>query len=113
MFEIVIGTVIAFLAITGVVELCRNVQQYFLGMPEKRVVFTIAAKGRDENIEYVIRSIFFNAREQHYKLPDIIVVDDGMDSETREICEKLAYDLGCVRICRKHELAREICGQKI
>ena len=113
MFQIAVGTAIAFLVIAGIVEICVRAQSYLMSVPEGRVVFMVPSRGRDESIEYVIRSVYFRAREQQRALPEIVVVDDGMDEQTRAICEKLALDLGCVRICHRRELAEDGCMEKV
>lgn len=113
MFQIVVGTVIAFLAIAGVVEIWLNMREAALSVPPGRVVYMVPVQGDDQSVEYVIRAVFYHARAHHRALPDIVVLDEGMDAETRAVCEKLAEDLGCVRICRRQELPDRLCGEKI
>ncbi len=109
MFQIVMGTVIAFLAVAGLVEIAVRVQEAVLRVPAGRVVFMVPVKGSDQSIEYIVRAVFYHARAHHRALPDIIVLDEGMDAETRAVCEKLADELGCVRILRRQELPERLC----
>lgn len=113
MFQIMVGTVISFFAVVGVVEICLSLREAVLRVPAGRVVFMVPVQGGDQSVEYVVRAIFYHARARHYSLPDIVVLDEGMDAETRAVCEKLAEELGCVRICRRQELPDRLCGEKV
>lgn len=113
MFQIVVGTVIAFFAVVGVAEICLSLREAIMRVPTGRVVFMVPVQSGDESVEYVVRAIFYHARTRHRALPDIVVLDEGMDAETRAVCQKLAEELGCVRICRRQELPERLCGEKV
>jgi hypothetical protein len=113
MLQIIVGTIIAFLSVAGIAELVRCVQEFFLMTPQDRITFMVASRGHDEKIEYILRSLIFKTRSLHLKVsPIIIVVDEGMDAETKAICEKLSGEYGSIRICASQELAAMFCGEK-
>lgn len=101
MAELITGTILAFLAIVGAAELLRALTDYMLRPSRGKVAFIVAISGHEEQTEYLLRSLIFKARAVSflYHKPCIIVVDRGMDDETKKICETLADELGCVEIC--------------
>ena len=105
MLQIIIGTVIAFLSLAGILELGRCVLEFFYSQPQDKITLIIHSRGHDGRIEYLLRSMIFKSRGEGLKaLPVIIVVDDGMDEETRAICRKLSEEYGYIHICGKHDL---------
>jgi cellulose synthase/poly-beta-1,6-N-acetylglucosamine synthase-like glycosyltransferase len=114
MMQIVIGTIIAFLSVAGIAELARGVKDFFYLPAREKITFMVSSRGHDERIEYVLRSLVLKARELSLKmLPVIIVVDEGMDEETKLICEKLSVEYGCIQIYPPKVLAKMLCGEKI
>ncbi|HCC00327.1 MAG TPA: hypothetical protein DEP42_03790 [Ruminococcaceae bacterium] len=106
MFQIITGIGIAFLALLGVSELIRGGLQIFLAPPAERVTYMVRVRGGDEKVEYIVRALAFTARERRTKsTPAIILIDDNMDEQTRRICDVLAGELGCVSVCKSHELS--------
>lgn len=101
MAEMIIGTILAFLAIIGAAELLQNAADGLLRPTRGRAAFLIALSGHEEQTEYLLRSLIFRAQTAPFVgcNPSIIVVDRGMDDETRRICETLADESGCVAIC--------------
>ena len=104
MLQIVIGTVIAFLAIAGVAEIAHNIQEFFF-MPREKVTMMVKTSGHDERIEYLVRSLVSRAQGFQKASPVIIIVDEGMDEETKRICEKLSGEFPYISICAPNELA--------
>ncbi|HEX3027012.1 MAG TPA: hypothetical protein VHR42_07275 [Clostridia bacterium] len=106
MLEIIVGTAVAFFTIVGIVEVSRGVMERLLLPNGEKMIFLIASSGHSESMEYRVRSLVYLAREMHLKsLPSIVIVDEGMDNETRKICELLASEFECVGICGNGELS--------
>ncbi|MFT8889594.1 MAG: hypothetical protein ABF449_07380 [Ethanoligenens sp.] len=109
MFQMIVGVLIAFFTVIGVTEVVRSGLRYFLTPPEGRVTYMVRVHGRDEGVEYIVRALAFAAREQCAKnVPVIILIDDDMDAQTRQICDVLAGELGCVQVCKSQEIPRVI-----
>lgn len=105
MFQMIAGVVIAFFTVIGITEVIRNGLRYILTPSEDRLTYVVRVHGRDEGIEYIVRALAFAAREQGAKnVPVIILVDDDMDAQTHQICEVLAGELDCVRVCKSQEI---------
>jgi hypothetical protein len=109
--EIIAGVLISFFAVIGITEAGRLIKKYLLAPVGKRAAFVVTCAGHDEQIEYYVRSLANQANDLNLggdRL--IVVVDAGMDTETRAICEKLANDIEGVTICTTGELARIFGG---
>lgn len=108
----IFGVVFAFLAAVGATELLRSGLRYFLSPPRDRVTYMVHVRGRDERVEYIVRSLVCAAREQGADgHPVIVLIDEDMDAQTRQICDTLAGELGCVRVCKTHELPQVLAGR--
>jgi hypothetical protein len=113
MFEILLGTVFAFFSIVGIAEICRSIKEHFLTTSGENIAFVISLRGHNDRIEYLVRSLVFRGGElRTRRAPAVLLVDDGMDEETRRICDILARELNCVHICKSGEvpvlIAREV-----
>ena len=105
MLQIVIGTIIAFLAVAGIAEIASCVQELLYMPPQEKITFLVTSRGHDDKIEYVVRSLIFKARAFHSKMtPVIIIVNEGMDEETMAICEKLSDVFDCLHVCTSQEV---------
>lgn len=106
MLQIISGTLLAFFAIIGASELLRAAGDFLLKPKKGRVTFIVTPRGHDEQIEYMIRSVVYKAGafSSASTKPLVIVIDNGMDEETKKICEILSGELGCVEICKTNEL---------
>jgi hypothetical protein len=112
MLQIILGTIIAFLSVVGIFELGRYALEYFYMPPQDRITLIVVSRGHDEKIEYLLRSLIFKSRGIHIKLlPTILVINQGMDSETMAICERLSDEYGCINICNSKELATLLCPE--
>jgi len=113
MLDIFIGMAICMFAVIGLTEIWHGVGSFFLMFPQDRTTFIVSSRGHDEKIEYLIRSLAFRAKEMQLKFYSVIlVVDDGMDTQTKEICRILSSELECVEICGSEELSALLCGDK-
>jgi hypothetical protein len=103
--EIIAGVLLSFFAVVGIAEVGRCIRKYLLEPAVKRAAFVVTCAGHDEQIEYCVRSLENQANELRLggdRL--IIVIDAGMDAETRAICEKLEHDISGVTVCKTSEL---------
>ncbi|HEX2939009.1 MAG TPA: glycosyltransferase family A protein [Ruminiclostridium sp.] len=110
--EIIAGVLLSFFAVIGIVELSRCVKNYMLAPCSKSPAFVVTCAGHDEQIEYCVRSLANQAVELcpcGKRL--IVVVDEGMDDETRSICERLEQDIDGVTVCKRLELPRLFSGE--
>lgn len=102
---IVIGVLISFFAIIGLAETLRGIKNYLLSPKQERAAFVLSCKGHDEQIEYNVRALANQATELRFHGQALIIIlDEGMDDETRGICETLARDIEGVTVCRSYEL---------
>ena len=107
MFDIIGRTLIALLAVIGLVESCRMVYYWLLRAPHPgRLYWIIPVEGHDEQAELRLR----NALEHLNTVGGvqnkwILCVDYGMDEETRQICEIMRSQNMCILICQPEEVA--------
>jgi hypothetical protein len=110
--EIIVGVLLSFFAVVGMAEIGRCIKKYLLSPAVKRAAVVVTCAGHDEQIEYCVRSLANKANELSLggdRL--IIVVDAGMDNETRAICDKLESDIDGVTVCKTGELPRIFGGE--
>ncbi|MVB13010.1 hypothetical protein CAFE_37630 [Caprobacter fermentans] len=110
MFEIIFKSVFVLFAILGIVEAFRMFLFWLLKTKNPGGFFLIVSMtGHDEEAELVLRS----ACERIKWFPDsaaqLLVVDCGMDEETRRICEIACYELPEIRLCRPDEVQKILC----
>jgi hypothetical protein len=107
MLQIIAGTILAFFAIVGAAELFRSLCSFLLKPSTNKFSFLITSRGKDEQMEYVIRSLVFKAGLLNVvcKTPCIIIIDQGMDEETKKISDILSNEMGCIKVCKSKELA--------
>jgi hypothetical protein len=106
MLQIIAGTMLAFFAIVGAAEMFRSLCSFLLKPKENKFTFLVTSRGKDEQIEYIIRSLVFKAGLLNVvcKTPCIIIIDQGMDEETKRICDILNKEMGCIKVCSLNEL---------
>jgi hypothetical protein len=106
MLQIVAGTMLAFFAIVGAAEMFRSLCTFLLRPQENKIAFLVASRGNDEQIEYIIRSLVFKAGFLNTvcKTPYIVIIDQGMNDESKKICDILSKEMGCINICKSNEL---------
>jgi hypothetical protein len=110
--EIIAGVLISFFAIIGFVEFVDAVFKCLLTPRLEKIAFVVTCRGHDEQIEYCVRSLASQSQLLRFRAqPLIIVLDAGMDEETRLICEKLACDFDGVSVCKSNELPLILNGE--
>lgn len=106
MTETILFTVIAILSVIGIADLIRMLTDKILGGAKKQYLLSIIpCKGHEEELEYLVR----NAYSRLSGLCSsgnccILLVDCGMDEETREICGLICEKFDCVELCGENEL---------
>lgn len=113
---------IAIVCIFGIVEILELVLKVMMTAEKKRnsnkVGFIIIpVSGHREDIEYMVRGILFEESwKDELSSYHIILVDSGLDAETREICALLSKEHDSISICAPQEmeslLERKICAAR-
>lgn len=91
---------VVFLAVWGLVDLIRRLEQYLLSGKERQYhIVVIPLQGHVENLEYIVRC----AQSQdswHNKAngSEIVLLDNGLDNESKAMCQTLCRE-GSVALC--------------
>lgn len=111
MVEILAGAVLVFFAVLGIAEGWGTLKGYLLTPRDDRATFVVSCRGRDEQIEYFVRSLQARTEDMRFKYaPLIIVVDMGMDEETKDVCMRLQREIKGLKMCGRHELTTVLYG---
>lgn len=103
--EIIVGALITFLAIFGASELIFKIKNQLMMSKIKNTAIVVACEGHNEEIEYELKSLAVRSEYlKHSGGRVIIIVDRGMDDETRAICKKLEKDIDGVEVCKVSDL---------
>ena len=109
MTDAILFTIITILSVIGIADLIRLLTEKILGGAKKQVLFSIIpCKGHEEELEYLVRNAYIRLSSHGSGSCCILLVDCGMDEETREICGLLCDRLDCVELCEENELDRVI-----
>lgn len=109
---IIIGEVVLVLfAIAGLVAVCYKIADVLL-RPDYHVevMMVLPFHGRVEDIEYQLRHFAAQYRKV-VKREDagwLICLDNGMDPETRIICENVCGEFSFMNLCTKEQLEKLI-----
>lgn len=106
MTEAILFAVLAVLSVIGIADLIRILTDKILGGAKKQYLLSvIPCKGHEEEIEYLVRSTYsWLSSRCSGGACCILLVDCGMDEETREICGLICEQLDCVELCEESEL---------
>lgn len=105
MITYIATAIIILTSIIGVTEIFRLIEHRILtGKERPQLVSVIPLKGHVEKAEYLLRGVANEALWENHAHDNIVVIDMGMDEETREICAMLAEELKCLTVCQKEEL---------
>lgn len=110
MFEIIIKVIFVLFAIYGIVSSFRIFLFWLLKTQKPgKFYLIISMSGHNEEAELILRSAY----ERVQWLPDreakVLVVDCGMDDETRRICEITAFDFPEIQLCFPEEIEGIFC----
>lgn len=106
MGETILLVVVLLLALYGCTELIRRIAQYVL-TPAKTCggVLVIPLSGHHNDIEYIVRCAA--ARRRWGDGPArVLLIDNGMDAQTKTLAEKVCAELGGVGIYEPQEMER-------
>ncbi len=105
MAQAILLTVITVLAVIGLADIIRSVSAWILsGGRRQYILSVIPCKGHEENMEYLIKSAYSHLKELYpCKSCRILLVDYGIDAETKRSCELLCKELDCVLLCDNEE----------
>ena len=111
MFQQIIYLCLIIVTVCGLIEIYRITARWLHQPPEAdRVIVIVTAKGKDEKLEYILRSIASRTEliTTDGKPPQIVVADLGMDKETKEVCKLLEKEIDSLRICQTIEIPKII-----
>jgi hypothetical protein len=105
MFEIIIKVVFVLFAIFGMVESFRIALFWLLEKPTcGKFYYVIPMRGHNEEAELILRSAYERVQWLPDRAVQVLVVDCGMDDETRRICELTVFDLPEIQLCFPEEI---------
>lgn len=92
---------VVLLAVWGLVDLVRRVEEYLLNCREKRYHITvIPLQGHVENVEYIVRSAVSEVTaKSHCISGEVVLVDNGVDNETMALCKNMCKEVNSVVLC--------------
>ena len=97
--------IVLIFALIGVAETIKNIVFFITSQCSKDAVVILPIKGHNEKAEYMIRGIFERSRwESETGVKTFIVLDCGMDCETRQICEKFCSEHSGMRVCDEADI---------
>lgn len=102
------------LAVIGVMSLIRDLSLYlFRYKSNNQIMLITPIEGKCKNAEMILRSTATKIRWVSLRKNDyIICLDCDMDSETRQICEKICTEYGFIKIMNKQELINQLSDNK-
>lgn len=107
MLQIIIGTLLAFFVLVGISQTFSHIRNFLLTQDDDHAAFVVALKGQDDQIEYFVRSLVSRAEELKFKhRPEVVLVDMGMDEQTRKIVDTLSQDINGLEVCDSTELPK-------
>lgn len=97
--------IIAVAAVIGFAEVIGWIQQKIIyGRRKFDTVSVVPFRGHVENAELIVRDAMSSLRWNNRRSPSsLIIIDAGMDAETRCICDILSEDLDGVAVCTQQE----------
>ena len=110
MGEVLLKVVFALFAVLGMVEAFRLFALWLLKTKNPgKLHLIVRMDGHDEEAELVLRSACERVRWLPGGGAEVLVIDCGMDEETRRICDMACADLPEVQLCRPDEIEKIIC----
>lgn len=114
MVEAIAYAVLLFAAVIGFVHLFGALERRLLFRKRKSsVISVIPLSGHVEEMELLVRDLLSSQRWNRAQQDAIVLVDVGLDVETRNICEKITKDHSGIVLCDdcqlKNLLQRSIC----
>ncbi len=108
MLMYIIFILLSFAAALGIVFLWEKSWTVFPAS-KARCVVLYPVKGHREDVEYLLRALLKQMDRGNSRRLRILVVDCGMDEETRRICSLFLKDNPELELCGAQELGDRIC----
>jgi len=105
MVEKLLVIIALLLALYGCVALARQAILYILKPAFKGGFWILPVSGHCDNVEFLVRSAAENTRWHSCPAAGILLLDNGMDNETRIISENLCQKYPDIKLCFPQELA--------
>ncbi len=104
--EAIFFTVMTIFSVIGIATVIQWLAGRFLSdAKNQHLISIIPCDGHREDVEYLVKNTYVRMTDQcRCKNCSIILVDCGMDTETRNICNMLVHDLDFVKICGRSEI---------
>lgn len=103
--------IIVLLAIIGLVVACHKIADGILRPHYKgEITMVLPFRGRVEDIEYRLRYVAgqYQKMTQDTEVGWLICLDEGMEEETRTICEMVCSEYPFMNLCTKAQLQKLI-----
>lgn len=106
MSDIIMGFIVIFLSLTGVVSCIRFLLfRLYKSKNDKTIMLITPAFGVCEDIEFTLRSCAAKIRWMGKVRPyRVICLDTGMDESTRKICKKICSEYEFMELADKAKL---------
>lgn len=92
---LLLAAVIGFAHVIGIIQ-----RKIIFGGKDLHLVSVMPLSGHIEDVELIVRGLISRQRWNHRRTcTTIVLVDAGMDEETREICERISKDRSGVLVC--------------
>lgn len=105
--EYIMLAAVLILSLYGCVELVRSIALRILRSDHSiSGILVLPVKGSCRNMEFIVRSAVSNSRWTSDSPGQVMILDNGMDDETRELAEKISLDyenvsVGSFQDCEK------------
>ena len=101
MTDIIIKTLITFLAIYGLMGFVREVVEFFFSPKRKfdELIVVVKVLNSENTLEATVRMILWKCMSSRHGgfTPNILIVDMGSTDSTAEIAQRLCRDYGFIR----------------
>jgi len=101
MTDIIIRTLVTFLAIYGLMGFVKEIVEFFFSPKRKYDELTVVVKvlNSENTLEATVRMILWKCMSSRHGAftPNILIVDMGSTDSTPEIAERLCRDYGFIR----------------
>lgn len=109
MFELIMKAVFVLFAVLGMAEALRLFLFWLLKSKNPgRLYLVLSMRGHDEEAELALRSASERVKWMSGGA-ELLLVDRGMDEETRKICDLASEEMPELRLCRPDEVEKIIC----
>jgi len=103
MLDVILQSVICFLAVYGLIQMGFNIYDAFMDMrhdKQKNMYIIITVKNQQDTIERIVRYLVWKNLNNEYGgiLPNILIVDMGSTDDTPEILSRLHREYNFIQV---------------